>query len=1415
MTSKILINKFIPFAFLIFVFISAEEARATHMMGAEITYRGLDTLKYEVTVKFYRDCRGIPLSIRPADFTISCSNGGAPRSVVLTRQSIREITRLSKGTTAQCSPQNQRANEGIEEHVYTAILDFNTAPLNSLKNCSGKIILETGQCCRNGAINTGVIGDFTVAAEIDLNNAPINSSPQFGLSPFAFLCCNQPVRLSASSIQTDGDSLSVSWDEPFGGNINQKLQYSGTNYAYNHPFQAFYPGGSKPPFSNKNANPPIGIYLNKSTGDVVFTPTRCDEVTVAKLRITEWRKDTAGVYREIGYISRDMQYNTDNCPDNNPPYFSSILKDTFEISGCIQNFNFMVEVKDKQYIPSPPTAPSAPDTVSYIIPMNWPAGIGYTILDSDSLHPRLEIHISNLYLQSQNYRQHTLNLPLEIKDNNSPMNAVAQSTIQIFFSKDPNSSISQIRGAIIDDSNKNCEFDSNEDSVSIRRQLIVQDSSQSFSVYAEPDGSFAFCIKPDSLTIGLAPSPWFDDQCADSSIVAKADSAYELTLFSQLKDGVYGYVYQDLDTSCSKTGSSLPIRGQLFALEPGNRYVTTDADGLFMFTDLANGNYTLKPILGNNSSHTSICKDSVSFTYSGGSLKLADFFLTKTNSVDPFVSINSNYIPSLFRGRKQTTTFPIFGLNEVDSLTLYAQTPNGITLTSSDTNWQDLGNGRHSYYYVNNGYIPSFTIGLFTDPSVYSRNDTATLTYYIDTLAKDSNRSNNRIEVKYVIRAPYDPNIKITEQDSIFTVDDRYLDYIIYFQNTGDAPAARVVVRDTLPDELDISKIQFLGASHDYYPLMDNRRIWFVFDDIYLPDSTEDSDGSIGYVTFRVPIYDSIYENTYVRNKASIYFDFEDPIVTPTKINHFKSPTELTPSKSVYCPYDSLKVDFVANFSPESDNVYYLEMTDSSGDYATFSVVDSLISSDASGSLAFDLNESFETSENYWLRIRTSNDPSTSFTDEYKQIEITENIIPQLSTSAEGTICFGDSVTIEVLPLGAAVTWWLNGNSVASTNEFSSTTLGDGDQLYAVVSEGGCDFISDTLTLSVGNTPQISLELDSIKCSDQSNVVIAPSIILLGSGEDDISTVRYDFGDGTIVSGDSAEPKTHSYNFGKYSVVISAATDFGCADTFGIDFTLAPPSQANFTVNDVCLGDSVVLRNSSNTPTANIEYRLGDGNIITNAPDSTPHLYTRAFSYNITQITNLGLCSDTLVKTVSVRPNPMASFSATKSDTNAAVVEIINTTIGADTYLWNFGDGNSSTNKNTDFTYQYDSTGKYIISLLAETTDGCSDSTSQEFEAKLVSIKQLNASNSIFIIPSLYSPDGDGLNDSYIIRPLEEIQEIDFKVYSMYGQLFNQSNDKNRLIKTSLGQGMYVYTVEIVDLQGNTYNLSGKLEVVR
>lgn len=109
------------------------------------------------------------------------------------------------------------------------------------------------------------------------------------------------------------------------------------------------------------------------------------------------------------------------------------------------------------------------------------------------------------------------------------------------------------------------------------------------------------------------------------------------------------------------------------------------------------------------------------------------------------------------------------------------------------------------------------------------------------------------------------------------------LDYLIRFQNTGTDTAFNVVVLDTLSKWLDPCTVRPGASSHAYqFELYGPGILRFVFPNILLPDSTTNEVASHGYVKFRIsPQADAPLE-TVVENRAAIYFDFNEPVITNT-----------------------------------------------------------------------------------------------------------------------------------------------------------------------------------------------------------------------------------------------------------------------------------------------------------------------------------------------------------------------------------------------------------------------------------------------------------------------------------------------------------------------------------------------------
>jgi uncharacterized repeat protein (TIGR01451 family) len=141
-----------------------------------------------------------------------------------------------------------------------------------------------------------------------------------------------------------------------------------------------------------------------------------------------------------------------------------------------------------------------------------------------------------------------------------------------------------------------------------------------------------------------------------------------------------------------------------------------------------------------------------------------------------------------------------------------------------------------------------------------------------------------------VVTGSYDPNDKTGfprgETDQFYIPKNQQLQYLVRFQNTGTDTAFTVVVRDTLDADLNIFSVVSGVSSHSYsFKMYGPRVLEWTFNDINLPDSAANQDGSNGFLTYHVEQVRDLEPGVEITNDADIYFDKNLPITTNTTIH--------------------------------------------------------------------------------------------------------------------------------------------------------------------------------------------------------------------------------------------------------------------------------------------------------------------------------------------------------------------------------------------------------------------------------------------------------------------------------------------------------------------------------------------------
>jgi uncharacterized delta-60 repeat protein/uncharacterized repeat protein (TIGR01451 family) len=163
--------------------------------------------------------------------------------------------------------------------------------------------------------------------------------------------------------------------------------------------------------------------------------------------------------------------------------------------------------------------------------------------------------------------------------------------------------------------------------------------------------------------------------------------------------------------------------------------------------------------------------------------------------------------------------------------------------------------------------------------------DVLTYTAQVTSQDTDSTPVDNTFVLNQTVLNSYDPNDKTCLEGSAIAIQrvGDYVHYLIRFENTGNFAAQDITVKDIIDtNKFDINTLQPLDGSHNFETRITNGNlVEFYFKNIMLPydDATND-----GYVAFKIKTLSTLNIGDDFSNTASIYFDYNEPIITNTAV---------------------------------------------------------------------------------------------------------------------------------------------------------------------------------------------------------------------------------------------------------------------------------------------------------------------------------------------------------------------------------------------------------------------------------------------------------------------------------------------------------------------------------------------------
>lgn len=290
------------------------------------------------------------------------------------------------------------------------------------------------------------------------------------------------------------------------------------------------------------------------------------------------------------------------------------------------------------------------------------------------------------------------------------------------------------------------------------------------------------------------------------------------------------------------------------------------------------------------------------------------------------------------------------------------------------------------------------------------------------------------------------------------------------------------------------------------------------------------------------------------------------------------------------------------------------------------------------------------------------------------------------------------------------------GNTFSDTNASTSHTYrnpGSFNVTLIVTDVNGCQDIEEKKNLvTVWQIPDADFTSgNQVGCSLPHAVNFVNTTSANATGT---VTYAWDFG-----NGNTSVVKTPSVTYttmGSYAVRLIVTNSLGCKDTMTkSNFVQVQIPTASFNSNNI-VGCPPLLSGFSNSSTPSLPgntFLWTFGSVATSTANDTSVLFKNQGNYTIKLVvTTPAGCKDSITKVnhVQVSPGPTANFYVNDSTACRAPHSVnftSTTTVGA-SWLWDFGDGTTSTQKNPAKTYP--DTGRFNVKLKVTGANGCIDS---------------------------------------------------------------------------------------------------------
>ena len=407
-------------------------------------------------------------------------------------------------------------------------------------------------------------------------------------------------------------------------------------------------------------------------------------------------------------------------------------------------------------------------------------------------------------------------------------------------------------------------------------------------------------------------------------------------------------------------------------------------------------------------------------------------------------------------------------------------------------------------------------------------------------------------------------------------------------------------------------------------------------------------------------------------------------------------------------------------------------------------------------------------------------------------VTITINSIPVVITNTDTTLCFGKNLQLNTT--GATSYKWNTNYKLTNVNIGNPIATPDIPTTYIVTGTiaNGC-FAKDTVNINVQSRPNIQLTKDSTICK---NVPLQ----LSASGANSYQWTPIATLDNASIANPIAQPSNNTTYY------LTSKDIYNCSylDSVKIIVKQIP----NFTISpdkNICSNNQQIQLLASGGDS----YSWSPASLVSNPNIANPianNTTTTLFTVNIKETK----CNFQTALSTTVKISPEINVTASKSND----IDCFNrssklTASGADVYSWTPSTGLDNANSSTPIATLL-SAQQYI--LKGSTANGCVGYDTIKVNASFNKLTN-------YYIPNAFTPNGDGLNDCFIIPYLGGISAFHIMIYNRFGNLVFESGNPlacwDGIFKGQPADvGNYVYQITITSDCGN-FTQKGNLVLIR